>query len=96
MQQIDRAVLQGWSRNDSSYNGMTLDPCANARKFSPSDELKQKESCNYLFASANLNDSQKGVILLVSSLVFLCLALILIVKILKSILQGMFLYVINL
>ena len=45
-------------------------------------------SCNFLFYETSMTDMQIGIILLVISLVILCTALVLIVKILNSMLKG--------
>lgn len=45
-------------------------------------------SCQFLFYNTSMSDSQVGIILLVMSLVILCTALIIIVKLLNSMLKG--------
>ncbi|XP_047489248.1 sodium-dependent phosphate transport protein 2B-like isoform X1 [Penaeus chinensis] len=45
-------------------------------------------SCHFLFYETSLTDSQVGIILLISSLLILCTALVFIVKILNSMMKG--------
>lgn len=45
-------------------------------------------SCHFLFYETSLTDSQVGIILLIGSLLILCTALVLIVKILNSMMKG--------
>ena len=52
-------------------------------------------SCRFLFYETNMSDSQIGIILLVLSLVILCGALIIIVKLLNSMLKGKMLMLIK-
>lgn len=86
--QIDKSVLSGWSKNDSTFNNLTLNPCANAKLRYEDDAEYIDKKCDYLFAHLQLDDAKVGIILLLISLFLLCFALILIVKILKSIMQG--------
>lgn len=45
-------------------------------------------TCNFLFYDTSLTDTQIGIILLIGSLIILCTALIIIVKILNSVMKG--------
>ncbi|XP_063874365.1 sodium-dependent phosphate transport protein 2B-like isoform X2 [Scylla paramamosain] len=45
-------------------------------------------TCNFLFYNTSLTDTQIGIILLIGSLIILCTALIIIVKILNSMMKG--------
>ncbi|XP_068200931.1 sodium-dependent phosphate transport protein 2B-like [Palaemon carinicauda] len=47
-----------------------------------------EDSCNFIFYNTSLSDIQIGIILLVVSLIILCAALIVIVKILNSMMKG--------
>uniref|UniRef100_UPI00358DE6FD sodium-dependent phosphate transport protein 2B-like n=1 Tax=Myxine glutinosa TaxID=7769 RepID=UPI00358DE6FD len=58
-------------------------------------ECEGIEKCHHLFASTTLSDLVVGIILLVSSLIVLCVCLILIVKILNSVLKGRIAVIIN-
>ncbi|KAF2361946.1 Sodium-dependent phosphate transport protein [Trinorchestia longiramus] len=51
-------------------------------------EVGVEHSCHFLFYGTALTDSQVGIILLVASLIILCSALIIIVKLLNSMLKG--------
>lgn len=48
-------------------------------------------TCHFLFYDTSLTDTQIGIILLIASLVILCTALIIIVKILNSMMKGRYL-----
>uniref|UniRef100_A0A8C4QFX9 Sodium-dependent phosphate transport protein 2B n=1 Tax=Eptatretus burgeri TaxID=7764 RepID=A0A8C4QFX9_EPTBU len=58
-------------------------------------ECEGTEKCHHLFASTTLSDLAVGIILLVSSLLVLCICLILIVKVLNSVLKGRIAVIIN-
>lgn len=48
-------------------------------------------TCHFLFYDTSLTDTQIGIILLIASLIILCTALIIIVKILNSMMKGRYL-----
>ena len=50
--------------------------------------VEREPKCSFLFADTSLSDTEVGVILLVISIVLLCICLICIVKILRSMLRG--------
>ena len=93
--QIDSKVISGWSRNDSSYENKTLNPCFNAKMEFPDDMAKIDSKCDYLFSNFDLDDAQSGAFLLVISLFLLCLAMIMIVRILNSLMKGEFLQILS-
>ena len=68
---------------DLELTTLSIDPCP-----ANSSEVGVADSCNFLFYQASMSDSQVGIILLIASLVMLCTALIIIVKILNSMLKG--------
>ncbi|RXG56720.1 Sodium-dependent phosphate transport protein 2A [Armadillidium vulgare] len=87
--EVDSKVLSGWSQGDSAFDNLTLSPCYNAKLLYPNNTEKIDAKCDYLFAKLDIGDTKIGIILLVASLFLLCFALIMIVKLLKSMLKGL-------
>ncbi|KAF2357966.1 Sodium-dependent phosphate transport protein [Trinorchestia longiramus] len=83
--QIDKKVLQGWARDIPKYENSSL-----IKTMCKKDESGNgiPGSCDFAFANTNMSDRVVGLILLLSSLVVLCVALIFIVKILSSMMKG--------
>ncbi|KAB7499366.1 Sodium-dependent phosphate transport protein 2B [Armadillidium nasatum] len=86
--EVDSKVLSGWSQGDPAFDNLTLSPCYNAKLLYPNNTEKIDAKCDYLFAKLDIGDTKIGIILLVASLFLLCFALIMIVKLLKSMLKG--------
>jgi len=87
--QLDSGVLKQWSLGNPQYENASL-----VKQFCKYDDVVNASkvgiagSCKFLFADTALTDTQVGIILLVASLLTLCVALIMIVKILSSIMKG--------
>lgn len=83
--QIDKGVLEGWSKNDSRYFNASLikQNCSYTI-----NDTKIMHECPFLMRNTGLNDMEVGLILLAISLFVLCGCLVCIVKVLNSMLKG--------
>jgi sodium-dependent phosphate cotransporter len=79
--QINSTVLEDWAADE-------CDDCQLQKIYCP--DLESDTRCDYLFNYFGWEDWIVGAILVVASLLLLCLALIFMVKILNSLLQGDF------
>ncbi|KAG7166439.1 Sodium-dependent phosphate transport protein 2A-like 2 [Homarus americanus] len=102
--QLDKSVLMAWSTGKGplvNETSLIKKYCKKAcleitTTASATTDLSTTEcikvpvnnSCNFIFYQTSLTDGQVGIILLISSLVILCSALITIVKILNSMMKG--------
>lgn len=83
--QIDKGVLEGWSKNDSNFFNASLIKQECPVKI---NGTKIYEPCSFLFRTTGLTDAEVGLILLAISLILLCGCLVCIVKVLNSMLKG--------
>ncbi|XP_047736597.1 sodium-dependent phosphate transport protein 2B [Hyalella azteca] len=85
--QLERKVLEGWSNNNPSYDNVS-----SLLKHGCLKDVNKRSipgSCGYVFEGTTMSDTVVGIILLMASLLVLCVALVLIVKILSSIMKGL-------
>ncbi|MPC28564.1 Sodium-dependent phosphate transport protein 2A [Portunus trituberculatus] len=77
------------SEATTAVTALTTDASISTTATSTESCVKDPDgTCNFLFYNTSLTDTQIGIILLIGSLVILCTALIIIVKILNSMMKG--------
>lgn len=101
IQQLDKEVLYAWGTGEGELANetslikryckkecMEVSTTASLLSTSECEKVGVPHSCHFLFYETSLTDSQVGIILLIGSLLILCTALVLIVKILNSMMKG--------
>ncbi|XP_065584019.1 sodium-dependent phosphate transport protein 2A-like, partial [Artemia franciscana] len=83
--QLNKTVLDKWALGEWQDVNSLLKTCG------PKNNTYKCTISDYLFADTGMSDAAVGSILLVISLVILCICLVVLVKILNSILKGMYL-----
>ncbi len=78
--QIDSDVLNCWASGGCQNDTLLVKNCSSVEEVF--------EECDYLFALIGTDDFWTGLILVIVSLITLCVALLLMVKILNSLLKG--------